>query len=129
MRFCADGVERVKKHAAISDCKACAKHFSKNMLKTLSRRARARLVSTIMDMVRASCAPSFGFVRFHNDTWWEVDEVTARQKVTKCAERLTTFQQIQVKYPGKGFQTTTEECILFRRPERVVHSRMACTVP
>ena len=46
------------------------------------KQEKSEIVSKIMEMVRASCAPSEGFVRFHNDRWWEVEEVIVRQKVT-----------------------------------------------
>ena len=60
-------------------CKTFLKDYGRD---TGGRKEKSEIVSKIMEMVRASCAPSEGFVRFHNDRWWEVEEVIVRQKVT-----------------------------------------------
>jgi hypothetical protein len=58
------------------------KTFLKEYAQDTGKKGKSEIVSNIMEMVRASCAPSDGFVRFNDDRWWEVDDVTARQKVT-----------------------------------------------
>jgi hypothetical protein len=58
------------------------KTFLQEYAKDIGKKEKSEIVSKIMELVRASCAPSDGFVRFHDDRWWEVNDVIARQKVT-----------------------------------------------
>jgi hypothetical protein len=58
------------------------KTFLKEYARDTGKKEKSEIVSNIMEMVLAKCAPSHAFVRFHDDRWWEVDEVMARQKVT-----------------------------------------------
>jgi hypothetical protein len=62
-----------------SICKTFLKEYARD---DAGRKEKSEIVSKIMEMVRASCAPSDGFVRFHDDRWWEVDGVIVRSKVT-----------------------------------------------
>jgi hypothetical protein len=58
------------------------KTFLKEYARETGKKEKSEIVSRIMEMVRASCAPSDGFVRLQDDRWWEVDGVIVRNKVT-----------------------------------------------
>ena len=60
-------------------CKTFLKEYGRD---TGGRKEKSEIVSKITEMVRESCVPCEGFVRFHDDRWWEVDDVIVRQKVT-----------------------------------------------
>jgi hypothetical protein len=58
------------------------KTFLKEYARDTGKKEKSEIVSRIMEIVRASCAPSDGFVRLHDDRWWDLDDVIVRNKVT-----------------------------------------------
>jgi hypothetical protein len=68
--------------------KACLQEYSDEM-----KSGKTAIVSRIVAMVRSNCPYGKGsFVRFHEEQWWEADEVCARYKVTAVMRNLLPSQ-------------------------------------
>jgi hypothetical protein len=64
--------------------KIISRKFLQKYAQIKCKKSKAAIVADIIDLVRSEC-PNGGqgaFVRFHQNNWWEVDELGARQKVT-----------------------------------------------
>jgi hypothetical protein len=64
--------------------KIITRKFLQKYAHTKCKKSKAVIVADIIDLVRSECPNGRreAFVRFHQNTWFEVDELGARQKVT-----------------------------------------------
>jgi hypothetical protein len=90
--------------------------FLQEYSRDTSKKEKSEIVFNIMEMIRASCAPSEGFVRFHEDRWWEVDAAFVRNKVTGVLR-----DSLSSKYPSK-YKSTTQAKVAKRRMQNILSS-------
>lgn len=53
-----------------------------------SKIAKSSIVSEIMGQIKGLCANA-AFVKLEKETWWEVDDAFAREKIGKSTRHLT----------------------------------------
>jgi hypothetical protein len=76
------------------------------------KQEKSEIVSKIVKMARASCAPSEGFVRFHDDRWWEADGMLVRQKVAGVLRDSLSSQ----------YKSSTQAKVAKRRMQNILSS-------
>jgi hypothetical protein len=100
--------------------KIIASKFLQKYAHTKCKKSKAVIVADIIDLVRSEC-PNGGqgaFVRFHQNHWWEVDELGARQKVTTVMrDGLHTMYKSSSK--SKVAKRRTRKVLEHRRQESV----------
>jgi hypothetical protein len=87
---------------------------------TKCKKSKAIIVADIIALIRSECpnGTQGAFVRFHQNRWWEVDELGARQKVTTVMrDGLHTMYKSSSK--SKVAKRRTRKVLEHRRQESV----------
>jgi hypothetical protein len=109
--------------------KIIASKFLQEYSHTKCKKSKAVIVADIIDLVRSEC-PNGGqgaFVRFHQNRWWEADELGARQKVTTVMrDGLHTMYKSSSK--SKVAKRRTRKVLLEHRRQESVPSISSDTI-
>jgi hypothetical protein len=79
---------------------------------------KTEIVSTIMDSIKKGCPDAPAFLKKEGDTWWEVDDAFAREKIG-CIFRDALFTKYRSSTKAK----------LARRKQQIVTDDKMCTIP